>query len=436
MKRNKELVVHLPKKFVDALKIRLKENPPYFKYKMEYFYYIFHHILNLQNRRKRRDFQKINMVYLQNVTIANIRYLITYLKKENFILTDNHYIKGKKSFHYKINNDFFSDEVEEFVIARETKLGQKFFKEQQKSKANDNKLPYHLRLMKKEFERLDFDYENAFKWIAENNVSGYKKIAYLNSLEALKSGVRYFKRNKTNNRLDTNLTSLKKDFKQFMKGDFVSIDLKNSQPYLLGVLARQNLISPINHQLIHPTTTHTTPLCCFFSSQKMTQTFGTRALQKISKIHKTFKKENKINFDHYFSAVSNGVFYEEFMKEYKEKLSRSEIKDVVFSVLFSKNHELQNKKKVFATLYPFLEEVIKVLKEKDYRNLSIYLQKIESYLFIDCISKELVENGIIPFTIHDFIIVKKEYQEKTLQIMKDVFLREIGCVGTFDVEVL
>jgi hypothetical protein len=74
------------------------------------------------------------------------------------------------------------------------------------------------------------------------------------------------------------------------------------------------------------------------------------------------------------------------------------------------------------------------LKVKDHRALSIYLQKLESYLFIDCIAKELINEGIIPYTIHDSVIVKKKDEAKTIEIMNRGFISQIGFVPTFSIE--
>ena len=89
---------------------------------------------------------------------------------------------------------------------------------------------------------------------------------------------------------------------------------------------------------------------------------------------------------------------------------------------------------VFATVYPFIYRIVKTLKLKDYKALPIYLQKLESYLFIDCIAKRLIEAGIVPLTIHDSVIVKSEDQAKTLAIMKEVFIEQIGVTPSFKVE--
>lgn len=68
--------------------------------------------------------------------------------------------------------------------------------------------------------------------------------------------------------------------------------------------------------------------------------------------------------------------------------------------------------------------------------MSIFLQRLESYIFIDCIAKELVAAGIIPLTIHDSAIVKAKDKSKALEIMNRVFIDNFGAIPTFDIKQL
>ena len=91
---------------------------------------------------------------------------------------------------------------------------------------------------------------------------------------------------------------------------------------------------------------------------------------------------------------------------------------------------------MFASVYPFVFEAMRILKRKDHRKLAIFLQQLESDIFIDCIAKALVETGIIPFTIHDSVIVMSKDQIKALQIIKSVFEKQLGAVPRFHVKPL
>ncbi|NQU88381.1 MAG: hypothetical protein HQ541_21760 [Mariniphaga sp.] len=132
-------------------------------------------------------------------------------------------------------------------------------------------------------------------------------------------------------------------------------------------------------------------------------------------------------FDHY---VSKGELYEYLSAKYNGNISRDDAKEIVFKVLFSQNEIYKNyiktvpykkEKQVFEFVFPFVSDSITILKSRDYKKLSNLLTKIESHIFIDCISKKLVNAGIIPKTIHDSVIIKQEHQEQALSIIKKVF---------------
>ena len=51
-------------------------------------------------------------------------------------------------------------------------------------------------------------------------------------------------------------------------------------------------------------------------------------------------------------------------------------------------------------------------------------------------TKDLVNNGIIPLTIHDSVIVKTKGQAKTIKIMNGVFMKQIGVIPSFSIKSL
>lgn len=66
-------------------------------------------------------------------------------------------------------------------------------------------------------------------------------------------------------------------------------------------------------------------------------------------------------------------------------------------------------------------------------NFAIELQKIESKVFIDKICKVLVGEGIIPYTIHDGLIVPKASTARTKEIMLEELKKVIGDYPTIKV---
>ena len=245
---------------------------------------------------------------------------------------------------------------------------------------------------------------------------------------------RYFKRNKTNKRLDTNFTNIKKEIRQFILRDYVCIDLKNSQPFFLSQLIK-TIIQYDNNNI---------PLCSHLCCCDLVKTFGIKAFKHISKVRQNQEKPKMSNFRKFEQSVIEGKFYNDFILQYPGNLTREKVKDIIIKVMFSRNTSKINfcfipyeeDKKKFASVYPFIYDVIKILKEKNHAELAICLQRMESYIFIDCIAKKLVNNGIVPITIHDSVIIPEGSQDKALEIMRAVFKQKFNVVPSFHVEPL
>jgi hypothetical protein len=430
MRVSKPIILYLPKLLLSELDNYLKQHPPNFKFQKVYFYYIIHHLTVMQIQNKDNEYFYLNLKKLINVTVSNIGRYIKILKDDEFIICEN-YSVGVKSNKYKINPKFAKDLIE-FKIPHFSKLNQKIIKSLYKKKANYNRLEPHLKAMQKELMQMELDYPAANKWI-EINANDIQELSYLTAVNHIEDKrFRYFKRNRTNGRLDTNLTNLKSELRQFIKGDYVSIDLKNSQPFQLGILI-DNIIN------------NKDTLCCYFHEGNIIKAFGVKAIQRILFFHQNQEKAGLMKLRLFYNSVLSGILYDEFRENYSGKISRKEAKKKMFKVLFSRNEYFSGYKKTipyesdkeaFASVYPFVAEVVKILKTKDHRTLPIYLQQLESYLFIDCIAKELVVNGIIPFTIHDSVIVKVGQLDRAVEIMNKIFNQQLGITPTYDIKLL
>lgn len=441
MKINKTILLHIPTLFIQELNKYLKSNPPNFKYDVNYFYYIVHFIMDLQTKNKSREsdnhdeYVPINLAHLKSITISKIGNYIKLLNNGEFIMTDNQYIVGQKSKGYLIN-PVYCNKITAIEIQPGCKLFLQILKTERRKKAHNNRLPDFLKQMNNTFMKIDFDYCNAETWI-QSQLDDKKRVSYSFALNQLKDDrFRYFKRNKTNQRLDTNLTNLKKDLKQFIVGDYVSIDLKNSQPFFLGMLLNEIIKQEGIGQI---------PLCCSMVGFNLVETFGIKRVKAISLIHQKDKKAFLVNLTSFTSSVVHGSLYDDFVKSYNDGIPRDEVKDIMFKVLFSKNETndkykifipYEKEKEVFASVYPFVYRSVKALKSKDNVLLPVFLQKIESYIFIDCIAKKLVNEGIVPLTIHDSLIVKLDQKERTTEIINRIFLEKFNVIPAFEIKPL
>lgn len=432
MKPNSPIILYIPASFIKGLNKYLKANKPGFKYDVLYFYYIIHYILVRQIKTK-ADFIPINK-NLKAITVSNINQYIKILVNGEFIISDNHYIIGEKSKCYRINPNYLKG-IDKIEIKTDCKLFNSIIKNQRRKKAHNNRLEPFLKRMYDELMKIDIDYQKAEKWILEQP-NEVKRNSYMTALNLLADKrFRYFHRNSTNNRLDTNFTNLKSELKQSVIGDYVNIDLKNSQPFFLSMIL-EALINNKTHQ-------GQNTLCCYLSYDYFIKTFGIKRIKEVSKIHQNQKKAFLVNLKTFKESVIRGTLYDDFIENYGAGITRKEVKDIMFKVLFSKNDlyyqfkkfiPYEKEKKVFATVYPFIYESIKILKSKDNVILPVFLQQVESYIFIDCIAKELVTADIIPITVHDSIMVKEEHKQHTIEIINRVFMENFGLIPTFDIK--
>jgi hypothetical protein len=429
--------MYVPLLVLEGLRRYLEANPPDFKYDKIYFYFIIQKIALgiLQKDKTERilnpDFVELNLSNLAKDSISTIWRYVKLLKEAEIIICDNTYIVGKKSLGYQINSKYLVGGYTKVDIPPKTKLYEKMIRRQMNKRAHDNLLPDYLKKMKKAFRAVDLDYEGAEKWILQN-VCERKQICHLNALLRIQDDrFRYFKRNNTNQRVDSNITNLKSELRQFFIGEYISIDLKNSQLFLTSMVLSNLVKSSTYHK------------CTYLNRQKMVEVFGNKSINEILSLHKANKNNYEVSFKMFCKSAVDGDFYESFAQAYPKPIERDEVKKLMFSLLFSQNIRknkkgikiipYRKKKEIFASIYPFVSKAVKTLKKKDHALLPIYLQKLESYVFIVCIARELVEAGIIPLTIHDAVLIKKEQKDETLRIIKDVFMKNFGVVPTFHI---
>lgn len=428
MRVSKPFILHVPACFVNDLRMYLKKHPPAFSYKEVYFHYIIYSIaFRMLTKKEKDEFIKINMQKFKSVTVSNINKYIKILQNGYFLKSDNKGYKGKESNGYKISERYLKvDRVYEIEIKPKTNLYNKLMKQIINRKAHYSRLEPHLLKMKKEFFALEFNYENAFRYVDENRDYFKTGLLHFIAIQSLKDKrLRYFHISKKNGRLNTNLTNLWKELRPFIINDYVNIDLTNSQPFFLSIL-----INTITYNI-----NNYTGIMYDILNKKSLKTFGKVAFRHISKINQKSKKTNLVNLSLFIEKTKAGLFYESVQDVLTDK-SREDVKKIAFAVYYSENSQKSKNKELFRKVYPFISEIIETLKRRNYKSLSIFMQQMESYIFIDCIAKELVQSGIIPVTIHDSVIVKREDQQQALELMKQVFYKQLGLVPTLKIEKL
>lgn len=336
---------------------------------------------------------------------TSLKESMDYLKDNKIIECDGIYSKDKgKSLGYKINDEYFSKLIQ--VKVSKPTLTKKICSNINKEKnlVND-KLKKYKSFFLKNFR---LNYKKSLNFISnslnsslcgtnsiQDNIKLINKYNHMYmAINAINDGDLFFRHNKTNGRIDTNLTNLKSDLKQFISiSGMVQVDIVNSQPYILSLYLNSSLCS---------------------------------------------RNSIKNDFEKYINWTSKGVFYENFQKEYYTQkgklLSRKEIKDIMFCILYSKNQSYKKEKEVFKSIFPNVYDCIEKEKNTKHNQLAIKMQKLESEICIDIICQELDKNNINYFTIHDAWLVDKFDEIKVRQIVEDCFMKKYSSIPKLKIE--
>lgn len=337
----------------------------------------------------------------KHISLKNAKLL---LLESSIIESDGIYSKlGGKALGWRFNENCLSKLISVDIESKPISKRIIKNKNERNNLVNENLHSYRNYFI----DTFKIDYESAIKYLNDwynysildininfNNGLSPEYIKIINkynhifiSLSAINDGDLYFRKNSTNGRIDTNLTSLKSEYKKFIISDkdLYQIDIMNSQPFILylylNVLLSSNYLSNIE----------------------------------------------KNELDKYGDWTSSGLFYEMFEREYFKKtgktLTRKVIKDMMFCIFYSKNGSYTKEKMIFKMVFPFIMGKIEKEKEGKHNEFAIKLQKIESKICIDIICKDLENEDIEYYTIHDAWLVDKRDVKKVTDIIYKNFYK-------------
>lgn len=222
-------------------------------------------------------------------------------------------------------------------------------------------------------------------FVNSNKVQQYHNILhrfmlYNIRINTINDGFLFFKRNETNGRLDSNLTSLPSFLRPFIisRERLMYLDIKNSQPFFLYTLLK-------------------------------------------NKPEIAFEELNR-----YAELVINGTLYEYLMKEYFQfkgrELGRKQVKLMLCRIFYSRDTSFTEYKEFFGKLFPTIMQFIRDTNLKEHKTLAIQLQTMESFTVLDKVMVALQARGINPYTIHDGFVCK----ESEAEAIKYVFYEEVN----------
>jgi len=362
--------------------------------------------------------QKINsLLKINNDKIEDVVY--TYCLRDNIQITlEINATKGMTSIQKnRIYDSWYKIKVPI------TKTNKKFLTKDYEADSKEiNNAPTHVKKMGSYYRKnLEINYDEAIAHTEkqylkelEESVNGdeeskaFKRYSSrISSINNIHNGrnnkTLRFKRNDRNKRLDSNLTNMPSDLRPFIVGykNMSYLDLSNSQPVLFNILLKKHREG---------------------ASKKVVS-----------------------ELDRYLEATTSGLWYEELIRVFDITkygnpetttfaTSRNTAKKTWMLLAYSQNKDLRGLKKRFAEEYPFISSVMKYIKKEKYEQFAITLQIIESEFFIDKICRILVSEGILPYTLHDGLLVPNEFEKRTLEVMSEVLLKEIGVVPQIKIE--
>jgi hypothetical protein len=235
--------------------------------------------------------------------------------------------------------------------------------------------------------------------------------------------------------LHTILTSLPKDLRSYIKYNkevLVSLDISNSQPFIISTILNQIIKSSLDFNLMNS----------FINKFYKINSFYNLYISTMS----DHSKEALIEINSFINNVINGTFYELYSNVlFKEKLlfldidkqcvflessvnndgkynshrffksKRKASKYIILKTLFSSVNCHHSFIKVFQKEYPNVFKFIqKVKKGKEKNFFPILLQNIEADCILDYCTKNIAKkHPEMPlFTIHDSIITTLRYKDE------------------------
>lgn len=249
-------------------------------------------------------------------------------------------------------------------------------------------------------------------------------------------------------RLHSVLTNLQKDIRSYITYEdipLVSIDVKNSQPYLICLILNQEFW---NSRSVFPVNINSLP-------KNIIEMFTTPS-SIIAGINEYFPSITDNSLEEYKIQVSNGRLYEVIQDWVNSKpsrrnnlIDRKKVKTSLLAHFYAENKGEPARKylteRAFETLFPSVEGLCRLIKEdyegasidKQYSRLACLLQSIESEIILHRCCKKIWEDGeqkVPVFTIHDSIVTTVEHQDFVRRIMLETLTNCVGIQPTLSIE--
>lgn len=449
----------------------LEEHPPtnIQDFKIEHLIYIIHLVITLPSSNKgvltSDDFVPINASILQNKVRFYAQYF-NYLIENDILVSDNRYIKGVKSIGYKLKPPYNTNII---AVNHETKQADRLSKRPGMPIAMRRRYKHVIKWFNEDFR---IDKKAALEFIEVelqrklNDPTArdydYTKKSFKDpwqqyrcakiQIERLATGDYPVSIDDNVSRLHSPLTNLSSELRSFLSYDgspLICFDIANCQPFLAAILFNisfwegfdsntrvsiHDLPYSYSPSFIHGISSYIKYNIsnCYFSSSSSCSSF--------IRERKNGKENRKGDLELYIELVSNGKIYEYFKEQILQKdrlsLAAKEVKPIVFQTFFTDNRFFGQKeaqpKRLFESNFPTVYGLFSLIKRKDKTMLPKLLQRFESYLILDVVTRRIASIDIdVPiFTIHDSIVTTAEYGVFVMNTMVSELEKSLGLKPT------
>ncbi|MDA9856587.1 hypothetical protein N9D23_00580 [Rubripirellula sp.] len=419
--------------------------------------YLLHRIIwgNVQKKQDLSGYVPLKFEYLRQVIPERIIKPLREALEPDVIECDHRYVKGEKSFGYRLSEQFQNDRIIEVAI-QDPATAEKIINNR---RAKDRKVRLDVhRWLRSKFKELDIDLPEATAILSGHRDFEAVKIPAeeIATKDVLFSVCRF-------GRVHTPLTRLAKQVRGCLHVDgqrLVNLDISNSQPLFLALLMmnyrrrgnntlgystfKENVVDPyrniesIIEQTVTPFTSKKKNIPPTLSSLSITNRKAIEEESEVPYLHTltsttSCPQENPFIRKHlqqdemlFMGLCEDGELYE-YLASIADVPVRKWLKEQFFEVLFSQNNFKSTLKTAFTEEFPNVAEVIRVHKRRNYQFLAQLLQNIESNFMINHVVRRIMsEMPEAPiFTIHDSIMTTDPYVDPVESIM----MAEFGSLG-------
>lgn len=403
--------------------------------------------------------------------IRDYKPILNFLIKSNVIETDGTYRRGVDSLGYRFKSHLEGiKKIDVTVDARKhIKVGNRDEEQTRRHKFLAKWLNSNLTIDReaaiKEIEEYKRKQESLLHINPDNPSESYERLLnehdtnylarysrWMTAIEKIHEGDTYYSVDRFSHRFHSNITNLKSELRKHLRYEgkkIVSLDIKNSQPYMSLCLFNEPFINfviktqvqkvPSSESLNDITNNKNDDN--IFNINKIYSTIGRRILIPSSLLllmrQQLSKTKECQDFRTYTEMVSSGLFYDWMADEFRRRGieglgTRGEVKKMMFVVFFSHNQFLNQSdaapKKRFAELFPSVYEMFKIIKRIDNSMLARLLQVIESHIILRVVCRRITkERPDVPlFTIHDSIATTVENKDYVYKVMMEELTRHVG----------